>query len=105
MIILNSLQELYISIIHKHIDLSKIINIVIKKTFDIHRRAIHYNVGDYVLKRLTGFPSKLSALYSHSMIIIKQRHPTYFIQDPNDEKLFQVHVSQLRPINFDRFDT
>ncbi|CAF3902618.1 unnamed protein product, partial [Rotaria sp. Silwood1] len=60
---------------------------------------------DYVLKRLTGFPSKLSALYSHSMIIIKQRHPTYFIQDPNDEKLFQVHVSQLRPINFDRFDT
>ncbi|CAF3931606.1 unnamed protein product [Rotaria sp. Silwood1] len=66
-----------------------------KKTFDIHRRAIHYNVSDYVLKRLTGFPSKLSALYSHSMIIIKQRHPTYFIQDPNDEKLFQAGLMNI----------
>ncbi|CAF4146871.1 unnamed protein product, partial [Rotaria sp. Silwood2] len=68
-----------------------------KKNFDKNRRDIYYNVGDQVLKRLTSFPSKLSALYSHPMTIIKQQHPTYWIQDPNDQQIFQVHVSQLRP--------
>lgn len=64
--------------------------------YNKNRRDPHYQIGDYVLKRLNTFPSKLSALYSDPMIIIQARHPTYLIQDPNNQKIFQVHVSQLR---------
>ncbi|CAF4541827.1 unnamed protein product [Rotaria socialis] len=57
----------------------------------------YYNVGDLVLKRFSTFSSKLAALYSHPMIVIEQQHPTYFIQDQNDQQIYRVHVSQLRP--------
>ena len=30
------------------------------------------------------------------MVAIKEQHPTYLVQDLNDKKVFQVHVSQLR---------
>ncbi|CAF3729465.1 unnamed protein product, partial [Rotaria socialis] len=31
------------------------------------------------------------------MIVIEQQHPTYFIQDQNDQQIYRVHISQLRP--------
>ncbi|CAF5060483.1 unnamed protein product, partial [Rotaria magnacalcarata] len=68
-----------------------------KQKFDANRQDIYYNVGDLVLKRFSTFPSKLASLYSHPMIVIEQQHPTYFIQDQNDQQIYRVHVSQLRP--------
>ncbi|CAF1606429.1 unnamed protein product [Rotaria magnacalcarata] len=68
-----------------------------KQKFDANRQDRYYNVGDLVLKRFSTFPSKLAALYSHPMIVIEQQHPTYFIQDQNDQQIYRVHVSQLRP--------
>ncbi|CAF3020447.1 unnamed protein product [Rotaria socialis] len=70
-----------------------------KKIYDKNRLDIHYNPGDFVLKRLSTFPTKLSARYSNPMIVLKQQHPTYWIQDSDDKKIFQVHVSQLRTCN------
>ncbi|CAF3997487.1 unnamed protein product [Rotaria sp. Silwood1] len=52
-----------------------------------------------VLKRIPTNSSKLSALYSNPMKIVKHDHPTYWVQDPNDDKIIQVHVSQLRTCN------
>ena len=71
-----------------------------KQKFDHHRADIHYNVGDQVLKRLSINPSKLSAIYSNPMTIIKEQHPTYWIQDQDDQQVYQVHVSQLRSFKF-----
>ena len=71
-----------------------------KQKFDHHRADIHYNVGDQVLKRLLINPSKLSAIYSNPMTIIKKQHPTYWEQDQDDQQVYQVHVSQLRSFNF-----
>ena len=70
-----------------------------KQKYNKNRRDSHYNVGDCVLKRLTTFASKLSALYSEPMVVVKKQHRTYFMQDLNDQKIFQVHVSQLRSFN------
>ena len=55
-----------------------------KEKYIKNRRATHYNIDNHVLKRLTTFPSKLSALYSDPMIVIKEQHPTYFVQYLND---------------------
>ncbi|CAM4840176.1 unnamed protein product [Rotaria magnacalcarata] len=70
-----------------------------KQTYDKNRLDIHYNPGDFVLKRLSTYPTKLSVRYSNPMIVIKQQHPTYWIQDNDDKKIFQVHVSQLHTCN------
>ncbi|CAF1949063.1 unnamed protein product [Rotaria magnacalcarata] len=70
-----------------------------KQIYDKNRLDIHYNPGDFVLKRLSIFPTKLSARYSNPMIVIKQQHPTYWIQDSDDKKIFQVRVSQLHTCN------
>jgi hypothetical protein len=69
---------------------------VYKEQFDRNRPDIHFYVGDQVLKRFPNSPSKLSALYSNPMIVIKKNHPTYWIRDPHTQQHFQVHVSQLR---------
>lgn len=73
-----------------------------KKYFDTNRRDVHYNIGDYVLKRISTHRSKLTALYSQPMSIIEVMHPTYLIQDVTDQKIYKVHVSQLRPFNSDQ---
>ncbi|CAF3877395.1 unnamed protein product [Rotaria sordida] len=46
------------------------------RTFDRNRIDMYYNVGNQQLKRISHSPSKSSAIYSNSMIIIKQQHPT-----------------------------
>ncbi len=66
---------------------------IYKQKFDQNRSNIYYNVGDQVLKRLSIYASKLSTIYSNPMIAINQQHPTYCIQDSNDQKVHQVHVS------------
>ena len=76
---------------------------IYKKYFDHNRSNVHYSIGDQVLKRITNNRSKLAAIYSNPMVVIQAHHPTYLIQDPDNQKVFQVHVSQLRSINADRF--
>ena len=71
-----------------------------KQKFDHHRAGIHYSVGDQVLKRLSINSSKLSAIYSNPMTVIKEQHPTYGIPDQDDQQVYQVHVSQLRSFHF-----
>ena len=71
-----------------------------KKYFDHNRPDIRYSIGDQVLKRILNNRPKLAALYSGPMTIIKEMHPTYLIQDTTDQKIYQAHVSQLRPIKF-----
>jgi hypothetical protein len=73
-----------------------------KQRFDQNRKDSLFNVGDQVLQRFPNPPTKLSALYSNPMTIIEQQHPTYWIQDPNGQKVHQVHVSQLRKFHPDR---
>ena len=67
-----------------------------KTNYDVHRADPQFNVGDRVLKRLSNSRTKLSALYSDPMTIIKVQHPTYWIQDGFNDMVYQVHVSQLR---------
>jgi transposase InsO family protein len=67
-----------------------------KKHYDVHRANPQFNVGDWVLKRLSTSRTKLSSLYSDPMTIIKVQHPTYWIQDGLNDMVYQVHVSQLR---------
>lgn len=67
-----------------------------KQYFDRNRADPRYQIGDYVLKRIPTPPSKLSPLYSDPMEVIKQEHPTYWIQDPMNQHITQAHVSQLR---------
>ncbi|CAF3879423.1 unnamed protein product [Rotaria sordida] len=74
------------------------------KYFDHNRPDIHYSTGDQVIKRISINRSKLAMLYSNAMTVIKEMHPNYFIQDPTEQKIYQVHVSQLRSISSDRFD-
>jgi hypothetical protein len=75
---------------------------IYKQQYDKNRSDVFYNVGDQVLKRLPGFHPKLSPIYSNLMKIVKQQHPIYWIQDPADQQIFQVHVSQLRPCHPNR---
>ena len=70
-----------------------------KQKFGHLRADIHYNVGGQILKRLSINPSKLSAIYSNPMTICKKQHPTYWVQDQDDQQVYQVHVSQLRNFN------
>ena len=72
-----------------------------KRRFDRNRADPHYSVGEAVLKRLSQFPSKLAQLYSHPCIVVHSAHPTYWVQDPSDGVVQQVHVSQLRSCRFD----
>ncbi|CAF3434660.1 unnamed protein product, partial [Rotaria sp. Silwood2] len=74
-----------------------------KKYFDHNRPDIHYSIDDIVLKRISINRSKLAAIYSNSMKVIKESHPAYLIQDLDDQRIYQVHVSQLRSINCDGF--
>ncbi|CAF3395880.1 unnamed protein product [Rotaria sp. Silwood2] len=74
-----------------------------KKYFDHNRPDVHYSIADIVLKRISTNRSKLAAIYSNPMKVIKESHPTYLIQDLDDQRIYQVHVSQLRSINCDRF--
>ncbi|CAF2621992.1 unnamed protein product [Rotaria sp. Silwood2] len=73
-----------------------------KQFYDYNRPEKHYSIGDQVLKRIPIPPSKLGELYSNPMIVIKEEHPTYWIKDPDIEKTYQVHISQLRMFNFNR---
>lgn len=72
-----------------------------KRQFDRNRSNPQYFVGDAVLRRLSQSPSKLAQLYSHPCIVVQSNHPTYWIQDSTDNKVHQVHVSQLRSCRFD----
>ncbi|CAF1164741.1 unnamed protein product [Rotaria magnacalcarata] len=73
-----------------------------KKFYDRNRPEKYYSISDQVLKRIPTQPSKLGELYSNPMIIIKKQHSTYFVQDLDNKKIYQVHVSQLRVFNFNR---
>ncbi|CAF2999137.1 unnamed protein product [Rotaria sp. Silwood2] len=75
-----------------------------KYYYDRNRADIRYNIGDFVLKRIPTNSSKLLALYSNPMKIVKHDHPTYWIQDPNGDKIIQVHTSQLRTFNSNYID-
>ncbi|CAF2123577.1 unnamed protein product, partial [Rotaria magnacalcarata] len=66
-----------------------------KKFYDHNRPEKYYSIGDHMLKRIPTQPSKVGELYSNPMIIIKKQHPTYFLQDVDNKKIYQVHVSQL----------
>ncbi|CAF1426814.1 unnamed protein product [Rotaria sp. Silwood1] len=67
-----------------------------KQYYDRNRPNLVYHVGDQVLKQLTTQHTKLGELYSDPMIVVKSKHPTYWIQDPKNHQTHQVHVSQLR---------
>ena len=73
---------------------------IYKKRFDQQRANPVHTVGDYVLKKLSRLSTKLSPLYSEPFIIVRENHPTYWIQDPEDQHISQVHVSQLRHCRF-----
>jgi hypothetical protein len=67
-----------------------------KTHYDARRANPHFNVGDRVLKRLSITKTKLSSIYSDPMVVIKIQHPTHWIKDDVTQKIYQVHVSQLR---------
>ncbi|CAF4939684.1 unnamed protein product, partial [Rotaria sp. Silwood1] len=69
---------------------------IYKKYFDHHRPDIYYSPGDQVLKRITTQHTKLGELFSDPMVVVRSKHPTYWIEDPTSHKIHQVHVSQLR---------
>ena len=71
-----------------------------KRYFDHNRPDISYTIADQVLKRIPSIRPKTAAFYCGPMIILKAVHPTYLIQDTTDQKIYQAHVSQLRPTKF-----
>ncbi len=75
---------------------------IYKQQFDKNRKDIFLKVGDQVLQRFPNSKTKLSALYSHPMIVIDQRYPTYWVKDLSNQKVHQVHVSQLRQFKPDQ---
>ncbi|CAF1532150.1 unnamed protein product, partial [Didymodactylos carnosus] len=51
--------------------------------YNKNRKDKHYNIGDYVLTRIQGNRLKLDPRFHPTpMIIIKAKHPTYIVKDP-----------------------
>ncbi|CAF2224046.1 unnamed protein product [Rotaria magnacalcarata] len=63
-----------------------------KKFYDRNRPEKYYSISDQVLKRIPTQPSKLGELYSNPMIIIKKQHSTYFVQDLDNKKIYQISL-------------
>ncbi|CAF4494586.1 unnamed protein product, partial [Didymodactylos carnosus] len=67
--------------------------------YNKNRKDQHYNIGDYVLTRIQGNRLKLDPRFHPTpMIIIKEKHPTYIVKDPETNETTQIHVNDLRPI-------